>query len=99
MVKHHILELFKSYLVAVVDIVLSHDLIDLLVGEVVAHLGESLAEGHRAQLVRLLRVELLEQRLKPLLVCVLVHVERRCYKIVVIDDPVTLQIDFIYYSF
>ena len=63
MVEYHALELLKCDLVAVVDVVLVHDFVDLLMGQMVAHLSEGLAKRHGAKLVRLLRVELLEERL------------------------------------
>lgn len=63
MVEYHTLELLKCDLVAVVDVVLVHDFVDLLVGEMVAHLRECFTKCHGAQLVRLLRVKLLEEGL------------------------------------
>ena len=63
MVEYHALELLKCDLVAVVDVVLVHDFVDLLMGQMVAHFSEGLAKRHGAKLVRLLRVELLEERL------------------------------------
>ena len=62
-VEYHTLELLKCDLVAVVDVVLVHDFVDLLVGEMVAHLRECFTKCHGAQLVRLLRVKLLEEGL------------------------------------
>ena len=61
-VKNHLLELSESHLVLVVHVMLIHDLFNLLRGQVVTQLGESITQRACVDPLAIFSVELLEQR-------------------------------------
>ena len=86
MVKDHGLELFKSDHMVVVDVVIPQDLVHLFVCHVVAELRESRSQVICVNLMVIIGVELLEQRLETLLSRVLLHWEGRSDELVIVDD-------------
>ena len=63
MVQDHVLELAERDLVVMVDLVLVHDLFNLLMSQVMAHFCEGFAQGHVSESMSAVGVKLLEKRL------------------------------------
>ena len=63
MIQNHVLELVERDLVVMVDLMLVHDLFNLLVSQVMAHFCESFAQGHVVESMSAVSIKFLEERL------------------------------------
>ena len=63
MIQNHVLELIERDLMMMVDLMLVHDLLDLLMSQVMAHFCEGFAKGHVVESMSAVSIKFLEEGL------------------------------------